>query len=663
VLTIKNLDANIAEKTARQVFAKVPGVFVYDMDGTGNQINIATRGLDPHRGWEFNIRRNDALTNSDMYGYPASHFSMPMEAVARIQLVRGTGSLQYGAQFGGMLNYITKSADTTRKIGFESINSVGSFGLLSTYNAVGGRIGKVDYYAYVSKRISSGYRDNSRSDADAQSAIIMYRPSEAVAISAEFSHSTYLYQLPGALNDSMFIADPTQSTRTRNYYSPDIYIPSITLEWKLGSRTKITWLTSAVLGTRNSVMFDKPSGVVDVIDPVTLDYAPRQVDIDNYNSYTSEVRLLHEYNFLNATSTLLVGIQGMKNDLRRRQQGKGTTGSDYDLSLTEAGWGRDLHFKTNNVAFFLENNFNITNRFSVTPGLRAESGASDLGGSTTYYPTDKLPTTIEHQFVLAGINLQYTLSPHQNFYAGWAQAYRPVILKDIVPASTFERVDNNLADADGYNLEVGYRGATSFFRWDVSAFQLRYNNRLGILSQTDENGDFYLFKTNIGSSVTRGLEIFAEYYLPVTNVNVSVFTSTSWMDGRYQDAFVRVGDSNVSVDNNKVESVPEIISRNGVNIKFRSASISLLHSYTAKSYADALNTLVPSKNGSVGLVPAYGLFDINSSWQISEHVMLRLNINNVTDKQYFTKRPQFYPGPGVWSSDGRSVVVSLGVSI
>lgn len=54
------------------MFAKVPGVFVYDMDGTGNQINIATRGLDPHRGWEFNIGRNDALTNSDISGYPAN---------------------------------------------------------------------------------------------------------------------------------------------------------------------------------------------------------------------------------------------------------------------------------------------------------------------------------------------------------------------------------------------------------------------------------------------------------------------------------------------------------------------------------------------------------------------------------------------------------------
>lgn len=663
VISVKNLDANIAEKTARQIFAKIPGVFVYDMDGTGNQINIATRGLDPHRGWEFNIRRNDAITNSDMYGYPASHYSVPMEAVERIQLVRGTGSLQYGAQFGGMLNYITKTADTTRAISFESVNSMGSYGLLSTYNAVGGRIGKVDYYAYVSKRNSSGYRDNGRTVASAEAAMIVYRPTEAITLKAELAHSKYLYQMPGQLTDSMFYADPRQSTRSRNYYSPDIYIPSIHLDWKVGSRTKLTWMNSAVLGDRSSVMFDKPADVVDAINPATLSYAPRQVDIDNYHSYTSELRLFHEYDFLSTTSALVAGVQVMKNDMHRRQQGKGTTGTDYDVSLTEPGWGRDLHFKTNNIAFFLENSFNLTQKLSVTPGIRAEVGKSDLGGSITYYESEELPNTIEHEFVLAGLNVQYKLSDFQNLYAGWAQAYRPVVLKDIIPSSTFERVDKNLEDAHGYNFEAGYRGTSKSFRWDVGVFQLRYNNRLGMLSQTDENGNFYLFRTNIGNSITQGVELFAEYYFPVSTANVSIFTSTSWMDARYRDAFVRIGDTNVSVDDNKVESVPQLITRNGLNIKLQRASVSILYSYTAESYADALNTELPSANGSVGKVPAYGLLDINTSWHISDHLALRVNVNNVTNKQYFTKRPQFYPGPGVWSSDGRSFVVTIGFKI
>ncbi len=73
IISLNNSAADITNKTGRQVFAKIPGVFVYDMDGSGNQINIAARGLDPHRGWEFNSRKDGVLTNSDMYGYPASH--------------------------------------------------------------------------------------------------------------------------------------------------------------------------------------------------------------------------------------------------------------------------------------------------------------------------------------------------------------------------------------------------------------------------------------------------------------------------------------------------------------------------------------------------------------------------------------------------------------
>ena len=61
------------------------------MDGAGNQVNISTRGLDPHRGWEFNNRKDGIIINSDMYGYPASHYSMPLESIERIELVEKSG--------------------------------------------------------------------------------------------------------------------------------------------------------------------------------------------------------------------------------------------------------------------------------------------------------------------------------------------------------------------------------------------------------------------------------------------------------------------------------------------------------------------------------------------------------------------------------------------
>lgn len=664
VINVQNIDANIAERTPRQIFAKVPGVFVYDMDGTGNQMNISTRGLDPHRGWEFNNRTNGVLTNSDMYGYPASHYSIPMEAVERIQLVRGTGSLQYGAQFGGMLNYITKRPDSTKAFSFETVNSGGSFGLLSTYNAVSGRIGKVEYYVYVNKRVSEGYRDNSRSDYGAESVMISYSPTANLKLKAELGHTHYVYQFPGPLTDSMFLTNPRQSTRARNYFNPDIFIPSFSLDWKLGNKTRLVLTTSAVLGSRNSVQFDRPATVADAIDPITLQYAARQVDIDHFNSYTTEVRLLHRYTLLQYQSSFVAGVQIMNNDLHRQQLGKGTTGSDFDLSLSQPGFGRDLHFKTKNFAAFIENNFRVSSKLSINPGVRVELGQSDMTGTINYYDPGQVPNTIKHNFPLLGVNAEYQLTGNSNFYGGWSQAYRPVIFKDIIPASVYEKSDKNLKDAYGYNLEAGFRGSTRSLQWDVGLFQLQYNNRLGVLSEKDANGNFYLLHTNIGNSLTQGLELFAEYALPISNqVSFSVFTSTAFMNARYTAGAVRSGENNIDIRGNNVESAPSVITRNGLNIKFNKSSFSLLYSYTGKSYADALNTKTPSANGAVGLVPSYGLLDINASFKLSDRLTARLNINNVTDKHYFTKRPTFYPGPGVWSSDGRSFVVSVGIRI
>ncbi len=143
-----------------------------------------------------------------MYGYPASHYSMPLESIERIELVRGTGSLQYGAQFGGMLNYVSKQGDTTRPISFENITTIGSFNLLSTYNAIGGKKGKFRYYAYIEKKSRDGYRKNVHTSGEAQSIALTYEPNTSFSVKLEWSRSKYIYRIPGLLTDSMFYANP-----------------------------------------------------------------------------------------------------------------------------------------------------------------------------------------------------------------------------------------------------------------------------------------------------------------------------------------------------------------------------------------------------------------------------------------------------------------------
>lgn len=662
VITIAATNANIAIKTGRQLFAKVPGVFVYDMDGSGNQVNISTRGLDPHRSWEFNIRQNGTIINSDMYGYPASHYSAPMESFEKIDLVRGTGSLQYGAQFGGMINYNTKKPDSTKSFSFESINTTGSYNLLSSYNAVGGTWKKLSYYVYDYHRHSDGYRKNSQSDADAQFIQLNYQFSNSVSIKVELGRSKYLYHIPGPLNDSMFYADPRMSTRSRNYFSPEIYVPSVVFNWKLSEQTKMNLTLSGVFGDRSSVQLDAFADLPDTINSSTGQYKNRQVDIDKFNSRTIEFRMLHQYKIGLVRGKLASGFAYMNNDLHRMQLGKGTTGTDYDLSLVEPGFGRDIHFKTGNIAFFAENIFQLTPRWTISPGVRYENGDSKMSGLIKYYTVNPLPTSIRHNFILGGISSQFQLNGDNTLYGGISRAYRPVIFKDIVPASTYEQIDKNLKDAFGYNAEFGLRGKLfRYLQYDLSYFRVLYKNRLGTIVLQDNLGQSYTYKTNIGNSATDGAEIFVQYKFPVTgSLFAGVFSSTSYMNARYTTGLVSVGTSNKSIKGNKVEAVPEWISRNGMDILYKGFSCTILYNYTSSTYSDALNTVTPPANGSKGYTPGYSLWDINTSLRINSMFSLRTGVSNLFNKQYFAKRPTFYPGPGIWPGDGRNFYITLG---
>ena len=78
-------------------------------------------GLSPNRSWDFNVRQNGYDISADPYGYPEAYYNPQLQAVQRIEIVRGHGALQYGPQFGGMVNYILRNgSDITKKIEFET---------------------------------------------------------------------------------------------------------------------------------------------------------------------------------------------------------------------------------------------------------------------------------------------------------------------------------------------------------------------------------------------------------------------------------------------------------------------------------------------------------------------------------------------------------------
>lgn len=122
---------------------------------------------------------------------------------------------------------------------------------------------------------------------------------------------------------------------------------------------------------------------------------------------------------------------------------------------------------------------------------------------------------------------------------------------------------------------------------------------------------------------------------------------------------VVVSGVNTSIVGNRVERVPTWITRTGMTARLQRVSVSALLSYTSSAFADPQNTVTPTPNGARELTPGHAIADVNASYEAAAWLRRRVGVSTVFDRQYCTKRPAFYPGPGVWPGDGRSVQVTV----
>lgn len=680
LIVLDNVQGNVVNNTMRQVVAKVPGMQIWESDGSGIQIGIAARGLSPNRSWEFNVRQNGYDIAADPYGYPEAYYNPQLQAVQRIEIIRGHGALQYGPQFGGLVNYILRNgSEMKKKFEVESQQSVGSYGLFNTFNAVGGKTGKMHYYAFYDHRSAEGYRSNSRYFTNAGFGTVTYKLNDRFEITAEYMRSHIRNQQPGGLLDADFQSDIRKSYRSRNWIDIDWSTMALMARWRPNASTDVQWKLFGLHGDRNSVGFMPAGGILvrDTVNAITGQYNPRNVNIDLYRNYGMEMRSLTRYAFWGGEHHFSSGIRLFTGNTNRLvADGKGSTGSGYDMSIRDGIWTRDIRFSSFNTALFLENVFRLGEKMLLIPGLRYEyvegaaSGRNGFSGTTPLMLQDQKRS---RGFLLAGIGAEYHLGKNVEAYANISQAYRAVQFADLAAPPTTDVIDEQLRDSKGTNADLGIRGKFGevlFF--DASMYHLQYNNRVGILLQQRADGSFYNFRTNVGNSSSRGIEALVEYslfrkLLYPRKWELRLFSSMAFNDARYGDLIVvsknasgQLVESNLR--NRRVENAPREIVRTGLTVAYRSLSLTTQMSHTGAVFSDANNTVAPVANANTGRIPAYTIYDITMSWQYKK-IHVKAGVNNLTDAFYFTRRAGGYPGPGAMPADGRSFFLTLGIKL
>lgn len=671
LIVVDNVQGNVATNTMRQVLAKVPGIHIWESDPSGIQIGIAARGLSPNRSWEFNVRQNGYDIAADPFGYPEAYYNPQLQGVQRIEVVRGAGSLQYGPQFGGMVNYILRNgSDMTKKFEAETQQTVGSNALFNSYNAVGGKTDKSHYYAFFDHRNGDGWRQNSRYYTNAGFATFTYQLSNKFSLTAEIMRSHIRSQQPGGLPDSLVYANAQLSNKSRNWFDLTWTTPALIANYQLTEKTRWNTKLYATLGDRKSVGFLQSILVKDSINLSTGEYNNRVLNIDQYRNYALESRILTNYDLGKMSNTLSGGIRLYTGETYRRAEGKGTSGTDYDMNVIGV-YARDIRFKSNNIAAFVENIFRLSDKLLIIPGIRYEwlegsaSGRNGLASDGSEIILQNI--TRSRSFVLAGIGAEYHITPQTEFYANYTQAYRPIQFANLQAPPTTDVVDPNLKDAKGYNADFGYRGKVkNYLQFDVSGFHLQYNNRVGAVTVSNPAGGTtvtYRLITNVGASTSKGFEGYVEFnparaFSRNTNVNLIVFGSYSYLDARYSSDH-----KDATTKGKKVENAPSNIFRGGVSAGYENVLVTGQVSFVDETFSDANNTLLPTDNAQNGLIPSYTVTDFTATYKFSQAFNIKAGINNVFDKRYFTRRGGGYPGPGALPADGRTFFLSVGAKL
>ncbi|BFP42326.1 TonB-dependent receptor [Flavobacteriaceae bacterium GF1] len=682
VVLVENLTGNLAANNPRQIYNQVVGLNIFDYGDAGLQLNIGGRGLDPNRTANFNVRQNGYDISADALGYPESYYTPPAEALSEIQVVRGAASLQYGPQFGGLINFKFKKPHRTKKIELVSRQTLGSFDLFTSFNSLSGTVGKFSYYTYFNYKEGSGFRPNSDFNSRNYFGHFGYELSDKTTLTFEATILNYLAKQPGGLTDVQFLANPDFSNRDRNWFNVDWKLYSLKLDHRFSPKTDFSLNLFSLDASRRALGF-RTNRVSQPDDP----NEPRELLVDNFQNWGAEARVLTRYQLGGKNSVLLLGSKYYQTSNDQRQ-GPGSTASDADFSFADGDFPNyerqsQFDFPNLNLAFFGENIFSITDKFSITPGFRfeyikTESEGSfrnivlDLAGNPLLNEEVEDNRTFERSFLLMGMGASYKASASMEVYANFSQNYRSVTFNDIRVVNPSFQIDPNISDEDGFTADLGIRGRLNdLISYDISTFGLLYDERLGEILRNEtrinaageevETGRVVRFRGNIGTAFIYGLETFGDVNLSnlvfpsLDKLKLNYFVNLAWTNSEYTQS------NQVNVEGNQVEFIPEINLKTGLNFGYGNFLGSLQYTYISEQFTDATNAsqdIDDNQRGIEGTIPSYDIMDLSFSYTWKK-LKLETGINNLLDNSYFTRRATGYPGPGIIPAEPRTFYTTL----
>lgn len=518
------LQVNLSESLGR-----VPGLVIQNRQNYAQDLQVSIRGFGARS--TFGVRGVRLFVD----GIPASApdgqgqaANFPLGSAQRIEVIRGPYAALYGSSAGGAIALYSNegSSPGSLRVGVAG----GADGLRRVSAQAEGSMGSLNYALDASDFATNGLRPQSAASRDS-GYFKLSRPYADGRFVAIINRQIGSAQDPLGLSRAEFSANPYQTTPTAKTFNTrksfDQTQVGLAWEHRLGGGHRLEFMTYGgqravtqyqAIPATTQVAATSPGGVIDLDRSYGGVNARWRVDrqFDNgaltgrltasagiASDRQNELRRGFE-NFTGPAATpSALGVQGR---LRRDENNTATTLDPYaQLEWESTDWTLTAGIRRSSVRFTSSDNY-------IAVGNPNDSGSTSYSGT--------MPV----------LGLRYRVSDDMQVYASTGRGFETPTLNEVAYRATgVTGLNSQLAASQSRSSEVGLRGRRANLAWTATAFDIRTDNEIVVLSNSGGRSTFQ----NAGRSLRQGLEMSAEAQWG----SVNVISALTLLDASYSDSF------------------------------------------------------------------------------------------------------------------------------
>lgn len=625
-VTLLDQQAQIPDQSVRALFVHAPGLVTGEASSPA-QIDLAYRGLSGQPGSQDVLVLQDGLpVTADFMGAPGLTWLPFAQGLAQVQTLRAGSGLVYGPQ-AVAINLVSRRPQPGEPLNVYTEQVGGSDGLWSSWNALEGSRGGLDYRADLGWTRSDGRRANSASGIGQADAWLGWRPAKGQLWYVDLQAYRASAADPGPLGLSQFDAAPKVSLTPYDHDWVSRYAATLGTELDFGQG----WRLEGKLRAAYQDLYQRSAGEV---APGAPPPATATLQDTLFRSEHAEIRLGKRWGHGNA---LTLGVEAFHDDSPLRQWiGQDLTAGQGDHNGAAANLRQAR--TSDYAAVFAENVFRLPHRIHIVPSMRLEH--ERIGVEETIKPAGLTRPLIHAKATrdtpLFGLGIGNDFGKDNETYFSVSQGWRPLRFFDLASPFTDQRARSTADASRSLSWEGGVHGTpVRGLFYDASLFWIEVKNRV----ETQALNTIDYVNVNTGDTRNRGFEgevVYDFWTGRSDHTHLSAFSSLALLDAR-------VVRSSLPGEVGRVPAyAPHVLAKAGLtwrrdrawDLSVAAVSVGSQFFQDSDQPAGAGASFVPAQ------IPSYTVLDLSGDWWLTPHVRLLGGVRNLGDERYYSQALQ-----------------------